>query len=85
MSALQDATIAGRPRTAEQAPSPVARIDGNHQHRLSWMLRVPTPIIAAINGAMAGVGLSIALYCDFRYMVDNAKLTTAFARRGVSM
>jgi enoyl-CoA hydratase/carnithine racemase len=41
------------------------------------------PLIAAINGAAAGLGLVEALYCDVRFAVPGAKLTTAFARRGL--
>ena len=41
------------------------------------------PLIAAINGAAAGLGLVEALYCDIRFATPEAKLTTAFARRGL--
>jgi len=41
------------------------------------------PLIAALNGAAAGIGLVEALYCDLRFAVPTAKLTTAFARRGL--
>lgn len=44
---------------------------------------VPKPVIAAINGACAGLGLIRALYCDVRVAVRGAKLTTAFVRRGL--
>lgn len=44
---------------------------------------VPKPIIAAINGACAGIGLVQALMCDLRFAAAGAKLTTAFARRGL--
>jgi enoyl-CoA hydratase/carnithine racemase len=44
---------------------------------------VPKPVIAAINGACAGLGLVHALLCDLRFAADGAKLTTAFARRGL--
>jgi enoyl-CoA hydratase/carnithine racemase len=40
-------------------------------------------MIAAINGAAAGLGLVEALYCDLRFATPDAKLTTAFARRGL--
>jgi enoyl-CoA hydratase/carnithine racemase len=49
----------------------------------TFPLSVPKPIIAAINGACAGVGLVQALMCDLRFASDDAKLTTAFARRGL--
>jgi enoyl-CoA hydratase/carnithine racemase len=41
------------------------------------------PMIAALNGAAAGLGLVEALYCDVRFATPAAKLTTAFARRGL--
>ncbi|HKA63136.1 MAG TPA: enoyl-CoA hydratase-related protein, partial [Methylomirabilota bacterium] len=44
---------------------------------------VPKPIIAALNGATAGLGLVISLYCDLRIAADTAVFTTAFSRRGL--
>lgn len=44
---------------------------------------IPKPIIAAINGPCAGIGLVQALMCDMRFAADGAKLTTAFSRRGL--
>jgi enoyl-CoA hydratase/carnithine racemase len=46
-------------------------------------LSIPKPIIAAINGPCAGIGLVQALMCDIRFAASGAKLTTAFARRGL--
>jgi enoyl-CoA hydratase/carnithine racemase len=46
-------------------------------------LTIAKPIIAAINGAVAGIGLVQALMCDLRFAAEGAKLTTAFARRGL--
>ena len=44
---------------------------------------VPKPVIAAINGACAGIGMVQALMCDLRFAAAGAKFTTAFARRGL--
>ncbi len=45
--------------------------------------RINKPLIAAINGGCAGVGLVQALYCDVRFADVAAKFTTAFPRRGL--
>jgi enoyl-CoA hydratase/carnithine racemase len=50
----------------------------------TFTLSVPKPVIAAINGPCAGIGLVLALMCDVRFVAENAKLTTAFARRGLA-
>jgi enoyl-CoA hydratase/carnithine racemase len=57
---------------------------GNHD-RLpqTFPLSIPKPIIAAINGACAGIGLVQALMCDVRFAAEDAKITTAFSRRGL--
>ena len=44
---------------------------------------IPKPIIAALNGATAGLGLVVSLYCDLRVAADGAVFTTAFSRRGL--
>jgi enoyl-CoA hydratase/carnithine racemase len=49
----------------------------------SFPMTLRKPLIAAINGAAAGLGLVEALYCDVRFATPEAKLTTAFARRGL--
>jgi enoyl-CoA hydratase/carnithine racemase len=43
----------------------------------------PKPIIAAVNGACAGVGLVHALFCHIRFAAEGAKFSTSFARRGL--
>jgi len=46
--------------------------------------RFPKPLIAAINGACAGIGLVQALLCDVRFAARGARFSTAFARRGLA-
>ena len=61
-----------------------------HRQRLNQratagrLYNMPKPTLAALPGAAAGAGLSLALSCDLRIMASNAILTTAFARVGFS-
>ncbi len=52
-------------------------------YRYAYFPTVPKPIIAALNGATAGLGLVMSLYADMRFASDAAVFTTAFARRGL--
>jgi 2-(1,2-epoxy-1,2-dihydrophenyl)acetyl-CoA isomerase len=45
---------------------------------------MPKPTLAVISGPAAGAGLSIALACDVRIAAEDAKLTTAFSKVGLS-
>lgn len=45
---------------------------------------MPKPLIAAVNGACAGIGLVQALICDIRFAARGARFTTAFTRRGLA-
>src|SRR3979490_2922585 len=45
---------------------------------------MPKPVVARVDGAAAGAGLSIALACDLRVASESAKITTAFAKVGLS-
>lgn len=53
---------------------------GRPQH---YTTQIPKPVIAAINGACAGLGMVQALMCDIRFAAQGAKFTTAFSRRGL--
>jgi enoyl-CoA hydratase/carnithine racemase len=49
----------------------------------TYLLSVPKPVIAAINGPIAGMAVPIALCCDLRFMASDAVLTLAFSQRGL--
>jgi enoyl-CoA hydratase/carnithine racemase len=49
----------------------------------TYLLSVPKPVVAAINGPVVGMAVPLVLACDLRFMADDAMLTTAFAHRGL--
>lgn len=51
--------------------------------RFGYLMSIRKPVIAAINGPCAGLGLCFALFCDMRFASRDASFTTAFARRGL--
>jgi len=46
--------------------------------------QMPKPVVAQLDGAAAGAGLSMALACDLRVASESCKITTAFAKVGFS-
>lgn len=49
----------------------------------TYVISVRKPVIAAINGPVAGMAIPIVLACDLRFASDRATFTTAFSRRGL--
>lgn len=82
MDVLQDAMAAGGTGGGGlDAFDPASRPDFRLQY--PYFPAVPKPILGAINGACAGLGLVMALYTDIRFASDAAVFTTAFSRRGL--
>jgi enoyl-CoA hydratase/carnithine racemase len=46
-------------------------------------LRLRKPLIAAVNGAAAGIGFVHMMFCDFRFVAESAKVSAIFTRRGL--
>ena len=86
LSGIVDAGTAARVEEAQPA-RPAAEGDGavrpDFRGPYAYFPMVPKPIIAALNGATAGLGLVVSLYCDLRIAADTAVFTTAFSRRGL--
>ena len=81
MSRLSKVATGGRP--SGNGSQQQRHNTGNFEQKFSYLLAVPKPIFAAINGPIAGIAFCLVLFCDFRYMAEGARLTTAFAKRGL--
>ncbi|WP_433254403.1 enoyl-CoA hydratase-related protein [Streptosporangium sp. CA-135522] len=67
LNAIQDGSYEGEP---DKRPT-------------TFPVTIGKPVIAAVNGACAGLGMVHALVCDMVFTAAEAKWTTAFARRGL--
>lgn len=87
MNALGKMSEAGRrlgnlhPHLQDTVDNPLD--DPNYTDGITYLLSLRKPVIAAINGACAGLGFSVATFCDLRFIDRSAKLTTSFAQRGL--
>ena len=52
-------------------------------HDFAWHWGLRLPVIAAVNGGCAGVGLALACFCDLAFAAAGAKLTTAAPKLGL--
>jgi enoyl-CoA hydratase/carnithine racemase len=55
----------------------------NFRIAYTYLMSVRKPIVAAINGACAGLGFAIATLADLRVVERQAKFSTAFSQRGL--
>lgn len=81
------AGLPSRPRPAgapEKVAGDVARnIRRNAQQLIAAILDCEKPVIAAVNGTAAGMGVHVALACDLVLMSRTARLIEVFVRRGL--
>src|SRR5580700_552737 len=68
-------------RLADAADGAGLHLEGRRSQH--YALTIPKPMVAAINGACAGIGLVQALVCDVRFMARGARLSTAYAKLGI--
>tara|TARA_E500000331_G_C17268857_1_gene718268 strand:- start:400 stop:1236 length:837 start_codon:yes stop_codon:yes gene_type:complete len=57
--------------------------DPNYKSSPGYFLGLRKPLVAAINGACAGLGFSYATFCDMRFMDRKAKIVSSFSPRGL--
>jgi enoyl-CoA hydratase/carnithine racemase len=79
-SVLEETTAAAE--TARSSMDTGAR-RGDLPGLFSYLLRVPKPVVAAVNGVAAGGGLVLAALCDVRFAGPDASFTTIFLQRGL--
>lgn len=57
--------------------------DPNYKWSPAYFLGLRKPLIAAVNGACAGLGFSYATFCDMRFMDRGARIVSSFSPRGL--
>jgi enoyl-CoA hydratase/carnithine racemase len=85
LNAMQEAGTMAAIRTQDDVPpsTPGAPRPPDFAIGSTYLMAIRKPLIVAINGACAGLGFSIAMMCDMRFIAEGAFLTTAFAQRGL--
>ncbi|HEY5638067.1 MAG TPA: enoyl-CoA hydratase [Burkholderiales bacterium] len=83
MNLLQNIQTGARTATADWQRPHRMDVRADWQIRYGYFPSLSKPVIGAINGACAGLGFVVALFCDVRFASDAAMFTTAFSRRGL--
>ena len=66
-----------------ELPEPGYGVRPEFDHAFAFHFGLTVPVITAINGPAAGVGLVLACFADLRFAADGAKLTTSAPRLGL--
>jgi enoyl-CoA hydratase/carnithine racemase len=77
------ATIGPKKSRRTPLPLPGNQRDPDYALAHAYTMAMSKPVIAAINGAAAGIGFVVACYADIRLAAAGAKLTTSVAKLGL--
>jgi len=79
----QDVRTFQRALEAGEIPDVRRLLDETYHPLIRKIYNMPKPVIAAVNGAAAGAGMSLALACDLRILAEDAFFTMGFIRLGL--
>jgi enoyl-CoA hydratase/carnithine racemase len=71
------------PALSVEAAQPGYGVRPEFDADMAWQLGMRTPMIAAVNGACAGIAVALAAFCDLRFAVEDVKVTTVAPRIGL--
>lgn len=69
--------------TPPDLPNPGYGVDDNFDADFAFQMALSKPVIAAMNGSAAGVGLAVVLFADIRFAASGAKISTAHGKLGL--
>ncbi|HEY2575341.1 MAG TPA: enoyl-CoA hydratase-related protein [Streptosporangiaceae bacterium] len=71
------------PRNEDGSPDLYSVLTERYHPIITGIRRMPKPVVAAVNGAAAGIGLSLALACDLVLAAESAFFLLAFVNIGL--
>jgi 2-(1,2-epoxy-1,2-dihydrophenyl)acetyl-CoA isomerase len=78
-----DLTALQEPYLRGERPQLSTFLRDGYNKLIPLLTDTPKPVVAAVNGVVAGAGVSLALACDYRIAADSASFSSAFVRIGL--